>query len=482
MTKESNDEPKPVDGGDASGGGAGGAGDVAGDGNGGAGGVGGADGQGGGGAGNVPGPGQIVSGISSVIAPVSLLTGIAFYFGWQRVAAFDGYFGLNVGAVGNSTNDYVLNSLNPLFLPVLVVLVALIAFAFAHALVNHVHATTERPERLRRVANWTMVVGVVVFLVGALAVFEVFPVHVPYLIGAFGPAVGVVLFAYGVSVRRRLSDQPPLSTGLVVLVGLFVAISLFAAAGLYAGTVGREQAARLAARLGELPGAQLYSSGPLPLPPGYGLVEAESPSKGPYNYRGLRVLAVVNGNLYLVPCGWSKTNGATLIVLPEQSSGDPAYQLAFTPPSQQIVTGSSGGFVAAVTGSFGFAGLPNAAAPPGLAVTGKVTPARLHVGDTPTLAVTVTNLRVRGLSHVVVSSPQAPDCNAALGSMAVGDHITYSCALPSLTAATSADLKVAGTFKPTPSVTATTDAGLKVNLRPLAPVTQPTPGACASAA
>jgi hypothetical protein len=479
MTKEPNDEQEPAEGGDAPGGGDGGSPDVTGDGSGGAD----AGDQGGDGSGTPepeePSSGSIISGISSVIAPVSLLTGIAFYFGWQRVAAFDAYFGLNVGAVGYTTNDYVLNSLNPLFLPVLVVLVALIAFAFAHALVSHVHSTRQRPEQLRKVADWTMGIGAAVFVLGALAVFETFSIHVPYLIGAFGPAVGVMLIAYGIGLRRRLSKQPPLSTGLLVLVGLFVSISLFAAAGLYAGTVGREQAARVAARLGELPGLQLYSADPLPLPQGYGLVEAGSASKGPYNYSGLRVLAVVNGNLFLIPCGWSKTNGATLIVLPEQSSGNP-YQLAFTPPSESISTGSAahgGGFIAMVT----FGGVPNAALPPQpVSIEAYVTQGRLRVGDTPTVAVTVKNRRVRGLRHVVVSSPQAPNCHASLGSMSVGDQISYRCSLPTLTAPTSADFKVAGVYKASPSVTAKAGESLTIVLRPVARVTQPAVGACAS--
>ena len=47
--------------------------------------------------------GQALQGVSAIITPATLLTGIAFYFGWQRVRSFDEYFGLNPGAVGLST-------------------------------------------------------------------------------------------------------------------------------------------------------------------------------------------------------------------------------------------------------------------------------------------------------------------------------------------------------------------------------------------
>jgi hypothetical protein len=50
--------------------------------------------------------GQVLQGASALIAPATLLTGIAFYFGWTRVRAYDEYFGLDPGAVGYSTRDY----------------------------------------------------------------------------------------------------------------------------------------------------------------------------------------------------------------------------------------------------------------------------------------------------------------------------------------------------------------------------------------
>ena len=73
----------------------------------------------------------VMQGIGAVIAPTALLSAIAFYFGWTRIAAFDDYFGLTPTQIGYSTRDYVLLSLHPLFLPVATVLVLLIARAFA---------------------------------------------------------------------------------------------------------------------------------------------------------------------------------------------------------------------------------------------------------------------------------------------------------------------------------------------------------------
>jgi hypothetical protein len=278
------------------------------------------------------GYGRVLQGVAAVVAPVTLLTSVAFYFGWSRVAAFDAYFGLDPGVVGYSTRDYVLDSLDPLLLPVVVVLVCLIAIGFAHALANRAHDAGRRPAAVRRLAGGSLLAGGAMFVVGALAAFAVFPFHVPYLIGTLFPAGGVVLLAHGIDLRARLRGDAPLSTGAHVLVGLFVALCLFWAAGLYAGTVGRSEAARLAAHLDELPGVALYNPSDLALPSGHGLVR----DVGTHTYTGLRLLTSVGGNLVLLPDKWRQGDGSTLIVLPEAA----VARVAFTPGREPAPSGS----------------------------------------------------------------------------------------------------------------------------------------------
>ena len=212
---------------------------------------------------------QALQGVSAIVAPVTLLTAIAFYFGWARVQAFDAYFGLNAGTVGYSTRDYVLNSLNALFVPVVVVLVALLALALAHAYIGHVHRTGRRSAAtLRRLSEVLLVCGALLLLVGGFGVFGVFPFHMPYLISTLFPAAGVLLIAHAVNLRARLRGDPPLATAGRVLVALFVAVCLFWATGLYARTVGRDEAAKVARHLNELPGVTIASATSLDLPTG----------------------------------------------------------------------------------------------------------------------------------------------------------------------------------------------------------------------
>jgi hypothetical protein len=270
--------------------------------------------------------GQMIQGLSAVIAPATLLTGIAFYFGWQRVRAFDNYFGLNPGAVGYSTRDYVLNSLDALFLPVMVVLLTLIALALAHAYIGRVQRGGGRPDRLRRLSELGLWVGTVLLLVGGVGAFGAFPFHTPYLIATLFPAAGVLLLAHSVDLHARLRHDPPISPAGRVFVALFVAVCLFWAAGFYAGTVGRNQAASLARHLDELPGVTMSGASDLaPATGGDASGGSVRGGKAP-TARGFRLLAVENGTLFLLPDGWKAKRGQLFTVAEADAKG-----LAFTP-------------------------------------------------------------------------------------------------------------------------------------------------------
>ena len=300
------------------------------------------------------GYGQVIQGLSALIAPATLLTGIAFYFGWQRVRAFDEYFGLNPGAVGYSTRDYVLNSLDALFLPVMVVLLAVIALALAHAYLGRVHREGRDPKTVRLLSELGLWIGGLLLAVGGIGAFGAFPFHTPYLIATLFPAGGVLLLAYAVDLRARLRGNPPISQLGRVFVALFVAVCLFWAAGFYAGTVGRNQAADLAGNLDELPGVTMSGASGLVSATGGGVsnggIAGATTAKREVGYR---LLTVSNGTLFLLPSDWKPKSGQ-LVAVPEAD----AKGLAFTPGTlhgtsavnaagtgEPVVSGGGGGVV-----------------------------------------------------------------------------------------------------------------------------------------
>ena len=303
--------------------------------------------------------GQVLQGVSAIIAPATLLTGIAFYFGWARVEAFDEYFGLDPSAVGYSTRDYVLNSLNALFLPVVVVLVVLLAVFLGHAFVTDAHRTGRTsPATLRRLSEVGLIVGALLLLVGALGVFGDFPFRTPYLVSTLFPAAGVLLIALAVDLRERLRGDPPLSTVGRVLVALFVAVCLFWATGLYARTVGRDEAARVASHLDELPGVALLSASDLALPSrGRQAVSVTGGTKS-YAYGGLRLLARArDGTLFVLPHNWTPLHGA-LFAVPQGDATGLAFTAGKAPPASSLLTSGFTGNDVPSTGVEGSAPAP----------------------------------------------------------------------------------------------------------------------------
>ena len=62
---------------------------------------------------------RLISSATSVVAPLSLLTALMFYFGYAWARAQYDYFGIDVDTIGLSTQDYVMRSPAPLLTPLL---------------------------------------------------------------------------------------------------------------------------------------------------------------------------------------------------------------------------------------------------------------------------------------------------------------------------------------------------------------------------
>src|SRR5262249_35470783 len=135
---------------------------------------------------------RLIGFIAAVVAPATLITGLAYYFGYRREQAFAGYFGIDPNALGFSNSDYVLRSVDPLFVPVPVVLLVTFGALFLHAFAG---------DRLDRVdvTPIAAVVGVVALVVG-IALLAGAPVAHDYgYLQALGPAVGVSLLVFALA-------------------------------------------------------------------------------------------------------------------------------------------------------------------------------------------------------------------------------------------------------------------------------------------
>jgi len=70
--------------------------------------------------------------LGAVGGQITLLTFLLFYFGWARTAAEAQYLGFDASALQLSTSDYVLRSVDTLFLPLFLLAAALIGVQIVH--------------------------------------------------------------------------------------------------------------------------------------------------------------------------------------------------------------------------------------------------------------------------------------------------------------------------------------------------------------
>jgi hypothetical protein len=233
--------------------------------------------------------------VGGVVAPTTLVTVLAYYFGFRREESFARYFGIDPSLLALSTSDYVLRSVDALFVPVLVVLlVSLAAFALL-ALVARV--------RYVELGPLLFVAGA-----GAIAVGVALTTGHPFASGyiylqALGLGVGALLVAGALAsapVAPRQLAAVRVAAVALTLVSLFWSTSEFAAAR------GTQLARSLAADLAIQPTVTIHSKLDLNIPslttPGTCVTATHARSGSyPWSYDGFTLLAQNDGRLFLTP-------------------------------------------------------------------------------------------------------------------------------------------------------------------------------------
>jgi hypothetical protein len=217
---------------------------------------------------------RVIGLVAAVVAPTTLITALAYYFGYRRERAFAGFFGIDVSALNFTTTDYVLRSVDALFVPAVVVLLVAFGAFFVHALAG------DLPGRID-LAPIAAVAGLCALIVG-VALLAGQPLANSYgYLQALGPAAGVALLLYALAHKRSVSRQA-LSAAAFVGVGVIL-VSLFWATSEYADSRGRSEAKRLARDILVDPSVTIFSKEPLnidPLAQGGGVPQPVQPGGG----------------------------------------------------------------------------------------------------------------------------------------------------------------------------------------------------------
>jgi hypothetical protein len=295
-----------------------------------------------------------ISSAASVVAPLSVISTLLFYFGYASARAQYEYFGLDVDTIGLSTQDYVMRSPQPLLTPLLGLALLGVAVAVAHSAIRgRVDAAVagaardtdagsalrcrQRLASIRRatqaavLAGLTGLAGGIVMLVGysRLRGWGFYPLATPLLF-----ALAATLILYGLWVRGLLAPRQRPRRGVAVSISLVLAASLFWATATLAQWSGRGLARYTATHLDELPSLILDTRERLYLP-SPGIEETMlQPSSGQtfhYRYRNLRLLILGQNRLFLVPPTWSASD-LTLVVPLDDGSVRLQFQFQNEPP------------------------------------------------------------------------------------------------------------------------------------------------------
>jgi len=267
--------------------------------------------------------------IGSVVAPTTMLTALLFYFGWAYSATFFEHFGLHISVMGLTTQDYLMNSVQALFVPMAVSFSAGLLIVWVHTRLKvRFFVGPHARRRLRLAAGAAGLSGLVLFGIGMAGIFVFtdqarLSLRFPLSFGA-----GVTLLAYASRLHARSerfhgAAAGAGSTALVELAVAFllVSLSLLWTATNYAAAVGETRARQFASELRSRPEAILYSKEPLYLDaPGVRETSCGEAAGGyRFRYEGLRLMIESAGHYFFLPASWSSA-GAAAIVVPDNDA------------------------------------------------------------------------------------------------------------------------------------------------------------------
>ncbi len=275
-----------------------------------------------------------------VVAPTTLLTGLLFYFGWEFTNSRLLYFGIDHSLLGYSTQDYLLRSIDPVVLPVSVMLLLGVVLVSSHAALRRWIGAGIHLDWIGWAAVGAVGVGVVLFVMAATEIVDRPIITTNSILTPLNLGFGVGAVVYGFYLRGLVAlgtaPAPPAvprgrsSTVIATLVTALIVLSLFAATGQWAKSAGYGRARQLAGEIGSRrPTALLYSKERLHLRgPGVAVQPiGDEQSSYRFRYTGLKLLVRAGGKFFFLPSGWAPGRG-TAIVLPD----DDGLRVEYVPP------------------------------------------------------------------------------------------------------------------------------------------------------
>lgn len=270
------------------------------------------------------GHGDLLRRIATGLGNVGVLSALLVYFGWVRSDVHARSLGIDESILGMSTAEYMLRSVRP----VLVILIVIAVAGLLWAVLDHWLA-----QRLIRrgpsdsIYRWAVRVLPAAIVLIPLAVWfsrTVAPAFA-YVSFPLALAAGLLLLLYSFQLRGALPGNSPMSGArsnlLHACAAALVCVALFSTASNYATVEGTELARTFDRQLLTLPQVVVHSTRPLNIEaPGVVTQQVGPAVEYGYEYSGLRLLEKTGGRYFLVSDGWTPEFGV-VIVLKEDEEG-----------------------------------------------------------------------------------------------------------------------------------------------------------------
>jgi hypothetical protein len=275
--------------------------------------------------------------LSLVITPSTLVIALAYWFGWKLTNARSAYFGIDSSTLGFSTTDYLLRSADAAFVPIAIVLLAVLTAIMLHGSVQRAVTARRGVNAVKRGARGGAIAGAVLTFFGVWAMFKPLPVVTSYLVPPVILGLGPALTAYSVWVLRHAqagnSEKPHHAVPAwersgYVIAAMIALLGVFWTSSLYAAALGRGRAEVLAGNLSGQPAVTVFSVKSLGMDAVGVTVSVISSATSAYRFRysGLRLLIHSANKYFLVNSGWSREHGVAIVL-----DDTPDIRLEFAP-------------------------------------------------------------------------------------------------------------------------------------------------------
>jgi hypothetical protein len=249
--------------------------------------------------------------IAAVGSPIALGTGLLFYFGWVRATVQAERLGYDTSMLDWSIQDYILRSIDGLFIPLVALLLLMLLLVWLH-------------QRLvvPRLRNPTLVwlpTGLKASWIGWMAAAVLLVALVPPLRRVAIPVsltLALLCALYGEALQRRIDPEARMFPAAKALILVLLAFAVFWDAERVARAMGEGWADNIAADPRQLVAVTVYSPKDLQIDT-RGVVEtklSEPDSAYRYRYDGLRLLQRSGDRYLLISELWDDRSGRVIVL------------------------------------------------------------------------------------------------------------------------------------------------------------------------